>query len=502
MKKWLALILCAALTLSVCSFAAAEGTELPEAFAHITFDGEDEGYKAITNGEKAENDPLLDGANKSIVEAPDAQLLYGEGPVGKALYIDGTYGLDLGLKPTNTDVWTVSYWMNADRLSDYGPTLQIGYNMERADTAANVTWMNITQTNWTPKYFPTVWSRNVASNAEDGTACWPWMAPFSDEGAMIGKREWAMFTIVCSGEEQTGGNGQKTVGAQLYVNGELRYDSADNYENGTYFTYTWDATLAPNIMKPGDDAFEAYFGINYWDTIYKGYVDDLYVFDTALNAEQVKALYAMGNAALESPKGGPVAEEAAAAEEPAAPAVEVKITGTAVGAEDCTTGFWGAHSDIWAVPDGEFAGVIFTNYNAGEEAANWNNFNVVLQNTPTGHAPDQAEGYAEYAVVRSDNYGWGAGYDGNEELVTTPAWEGNLGPQLNGATIAVIVQKDGDKVNVGMFGDKADGGSYSQTYENIKADGDVYFCLVVDNCCLDIQQVLDNDAVMALLAAE
>lgn len=201
-------------------------------------------------------------------------------------------------------------------------------------------------------------------------------------------------------------------------------------------------------------------------------------------------------------KGGPVVEEAAAAEEPAAPAVEVKITGTAVGAGDCTTGFWGAHSDIWAVPDGEFAGVIFTNYNAGEEAANWNNFNVVLQNTPTGHAADQAEGYAEYAVVRSDNFGWGAGYDGNEELVTTPEWEGNLGPQLNGATIAVIVQKDGDKVSVGMFGDKVDGGSYSQTYENIKADGDVYFCLVVDNCCLDIQQVLDNDAVMAMIAAE
>ena len=44
MKKLLALILCAALLLSVCSFAAAEGTELPEAFAHITLDGEDDGY--------------------------------------------------------------------------------------------------------------------------------------------------------------------------------------------------------------------------------------------------------------------------------------------------------------------------------------------------------------------------------------------------------------------------------------------------------------------------
>ena len=90
MKKLLALILCAALLLGVCSFAAAEGNELPEAFAHITFDGGDEGYKAMTNGEKDESDPLLDGANKSIVDAPDAQFLYAEGPVGNALYIDGT----------------------------------------------------------------------------------------------------------------------------------------------------------------------------------------------------------------------------------------------------------------------------------------------------------------------------------------------------------------------------------------------------------------------------
>ena len=54
MKKLFALILCAALMLTMASFAAAEGTELPEPFAHITFDGEDEGYKAITNADKDE----------------------------------------------------------------------------------------------------------------------------------------------------------------------------------------------------------------------------------------------------------------------------------------------------------------------------------------------------------------------------------------------------------------------------------------------------------------
>ena len=493
MKKWIAAVLFAAMLVGLCAFATAEG--LPEPFAHITFDGEDEGYVAITNGDEVPAE--LDGANKSIIPAEDVAFRYGEGPVGQALFLDGKYGVDLKLAPTNTDTWTVSFWLNASRLSDYGPTLQMGYNIGKSDATSNVTWMNVTQTNWTPKYFPTVWSRNVASNAEDGTACWPWMAPFADEGAMIGKREWAMFTIVCSGEEQVGpSTGAKTVGAQLYVNGELRYDSNDNYNNGTWFPYSWDATLAPNIMKPDEGVpFEAYFGVNYWDTIYKGYVDDLYVFDSALNAEQVAALYALGNPAIESPQNGP--EEAAAAaepvaEEPAAEPVEVVIKGTAVGATDLSTGFWGAHSEIWPVPKDGFTVVAFTNYNPGEEASNWNNFNVVLQNTPTGHSAEEAEGYAEYAVVRSDNFGWGDGY---ATAVAENNWDwDNFCKNLNGAGVVLMVSNNGDTADVvALVTTKDEDKIFYQSYKGITITGDLYFCLVVDNCCLDVEGVVGSD---------
>ncbi|MBR4458925.1 MAG: hypothetical protein IKS31_08200 [Clostridia bacterium] len=504
MRKWLALALCTLLALSLCCLAAAE--DLPEPFAHITFDGEDEGYTAITNGDKEAADEatlaLLDGANKSIVPAEGVTFRYGEGPVGKALFLDGTYGIDLGIEPTNTDAWTVSFWLNASRLSDYGPTLQIGYNIGRNDQVANVTWMNVTQTNWTPKYFPTVWSRNVASGS------WPWMAPFADGGAMIGKREWALFTIVCSGEEQNSpvAEGTKTVGAKLYVNGELRYDSQDNYENGTYFAYTWDATLAPNIMKPDEGVpFEAYFGVNYWDTIFKGYVDDLYVFDTALTAEQVAALYALGNAALTSDPNGPAEEaaaEAPAAEEPAPAAapVEVVINGTAVGATTLDTPFWGAHSDIWEVPEGQTVGVLFTNYNPGEEASNWNNFNVVLQNTPTGHSANDTEGYAEYAVVRSDNYGWGTGYE-TAVLENDYDWD-NFCANLNGATVLVLVTNNGGTADVAAFVTPANNPDkvFQQTYTGITTGGPLYYCLVVDNCCLDIVKVLSAEEVASLIA--
>ena len=65
-----------------------------------------------------------------------------------------------------------------------------------------------------------------------------------------------------------------------------------------------------------------------------------------------------------------------------------------LGAEDCTTGWWGAHLDADVkVPAGETRAFSFTNL-AG--AANWNNYVVVLRNAAL----------AEYVVVRSDNFGW------------------------------------------------------------------------------------------------
>lgn len=65
-----------------------------------------------------------------------------------------------------------------------------------------------------------------------------------------------------------------------------------------------------------------------------------------------------------------------------------------LGAEDCTTGWWGAHLDADVkVPAGETRAFSFTNLGG---AANWNNYVVVLRNAAL----------AEYVVVRSDNYGW------------------------------------------------------------------------------------------------
>ena len=470
------------------SFELAAPEALPEkAFAHITFDGDDEGYFAVA---QTDNPGKNDGATYGI-EPTDVTFGYADGPVDKCLYVDGKFGVDLNLEPTNTDAYTVSFWVNADRLSTFGPTLQMGYNMGMAADAGNdVTWFNVTQSEWgeaSAKIFPIVWSRNEASDSADGSVdCWPWMYAFDNE--IHGKREWVMVTIVCTGEVQNGATGATTAGAQFYVDGVKMYDSQANYTSNAYFEYTWDATLAPNIMKPGDKEFESLFGINYWDTVFKGFVDDLYVYDTALTPGQVASLYALGNPAVESvaPEGVEVEVET----EPAA--VNVTPTGTeVVGATDCSTGWWSAFSKTVAVPAGETASVDFINWHAGD-ASNWNNFLVVLQNVADAHSATDNAAYAEYAVLRADNYGWlGDKNTGANlaELGWTVESDWNWDTFLadtQGANVHLEVTNNGTTADVVATVTSATGAVHTQKYAGIAVSGDLYFCLTAEKACLDI----------------
>ncbi len=106
-----------------------------------------------------------------------------------------------------------------------------------------------------------------------------------------------------------------------------------------------------------------------------------------------------------------------------------------VGAEDNTTGWWTVFSDDFNVPAGETKSIRFTNYSS--MANNWSNFAVILR---------KADQLTEYAVVRADNFGWGAGYDGNTGLVhngTQGDWAVWLA-DMNGAKVTVYVTNCGN----------------------------------------------------------
>lgn len=123
----------------------------------------------------------------------------------------------------------------------------------------------------------------------------------------------------------------------------------------------------------------------------------------------------------------------APANTPAAKAAAAAVTKTTVGSEDCSTGWWTEFSDAWELKDGQQATIKFENHSSG--ANGYNNFVAILVNdkdhiTPVDTRPDT---YFEYAVVRSDLWGWsdsanvGKDTGAPAELAGTDTWvAGNM----------------------------------------------------------------------------
>ena len=157
-------------------------------------------------------------------------------------------------------------------------------------------------------------------------------------------------------------------------------------------------------------------------------------------------------------------------------ATQVSITPSVLGAEDNTSGWWSMHTNDVKVPAGETYVAKFTNYSS--LGANWNNFVVVLR---------KADLVTEYAVVRADNYGWGAGYEGNANLATSGGqadWGAWLAA-MNGAKVEVYVTNcNNGTADIQAIMHGTDGVDYIQYYLGISTvdPDDLGFAFTVDSC--------------------
>lgn len=153
---------------------------------------------------------------------------------------------------------------------------------------------------------------------------------------------------------------------------------------------------------------------------------------------------------------------------------------TSIGATDNSTGWWGAHSDNIKVGPGETFVSTFTNYTNGVN--NYNNFVVVLC----------AADNTEYAVVRSDNFGWGDGYAACTPSGGQTDWATWLAA-MDGAKVTTYITNNGDgtaDVKAVMVGN--DGNTYTQDYIGINSinPDDFYFRFTVEGCHLEFDNVV------------
>ena len=197
---------------------------------------------------------------------------------GNAIYLDGTYGYQLtDITGLDSKSYTVSFWLYATRFSNYMPTVQFGPDIH-GDVTGGQHYLSLTSAEWTGSAtYPCVWSYDQLNDA-----LWPaWSCADTGDGL----KQWEMITLVVD-ENNVSTDGTMLV-AQLYINGEeiVSYDSDGN---------VIPINVINNAMEKSDN-FEFMLGVNYWDSIFKGAFDELYVYDRALSADEVKDLFSDGD---------------------------------------------------------------------------------------------------------------------------------------------------------------------------------------------------------------
>lgn len=191
-----------------------------------------------------------------IYEITDHSLTYDIGMKGNSLYMNGEFGMKL-FPSIDSDCCTFSYWIKPEAITQCTPTLMIvPYNFQ------DESFINVTLK--ADQLSPNIWTHTMIP--EDIRTS---IGPYDS----IKENTWYFLTIVVDKKIKIS---QYTIGAALYING---------FPAGT-------GEVPLDFLKT-DSTY--WFGINIWDDLYKGYVDELSFFNCALSESEVKELYLQSN---------------------------------------------------------------------------------------------------------------------------------------------------------------------------------------------------------------
>lgn len=283
-KKFLVGALAAVLMVEGAVATTAEAASVPKAKYTYNFNKADKNVVAVTR----KGDDASAGTNAGAIPTKDSKkkVLLKKGKNGKALYLDRTYGVQLKNMKLKASKYTISFWVKSDsNMSDCMPIFQTGSDLLSEKSSAK--WMNITKVSWIGDMSPVVWSRNEKKNQ------WPWTGAWAGEAinAITGDAGWQHVTVVVGGTYKDKKNdidvkavsGYGEEGADDYI---AKGPNCVVYVNGKM--YGTGTCAAEDIM---DGKQLTFLGINCWDVLFKGYIDDVQIYDKALTQAQVTKLY-------------------------------------------------------------------------------------------------------------------------------------------------------------------------------------------------------------------
>jgi len=275
-KKFLVGTLAAVLMVegALATATTAEAAKAPK--AKYTFDMNKANKNVVAVARKGDDASYTTGGTPVWPEASNAKkikLKYAKGKNGKALHLDrsSSYAAELKNVKLGSGSWSVAFWIKTESsMSNY---------MAAFFTASDITeekaqWLSVTKTDFSGDLSPVIWSRNAAKNEFPWYSNNDWAEGVNKITADAGWQH-IIITVDTKDTCEYGAKGDegyvKSYHAYTYLNGEL-------FGNGVC-----------SMKMSNKNRF--FLGMNAWDCPFKGYFDDVQLWDKALTDKQAAAVY-------------------------------------------------------------------------------------------------------------------------------------------------------------------------------------------------------------------
>ena len=236
--------------------------DVPAADYAFSFDREIHGAKVVTRPE----DDGEYNAGTYPVESAEKKPLFIEGIEGAAIYLDGTYGIELCDMEPLSESYTISFWMRAEEIYDWSPFLLIGSNLLDADVSQNYISFNKKTAEDGQDVVPIFNTINACT----GNSCE--VRPSVEEKECIDLHQWNYITIRVDGTKESEIDPSK-VTAYLYINSEMIGSSE------------------VSKMDFEESDMKGYLGINCFDRLFRVCYDELRIWNTLLSENQINDMY-------------------------------------------------------------------------------------------------------------------------------------------------------------------------------------------------------------------
>ncbi|MCH1931185.1 family 43 glycosylhydrolase [Shewanella sp. A25] len=180
----------------------------------------------------------------NLIGVAGGEITYVDGAVGKAAVFNGSSGVVLPNNLIKDYTYSVSMWLNPEQLNTYTTAL-FGY-------ATDSSWTSVLPGGQNDYEKAVLWS---------GTAWYD-----GRTGYVMPKQTWTHLAYTVNSGD-----------VKVYINGELKFSGAN----------------FPNIFSVAKTQFAV--GVNFWDTPFKGAIDEIKFYDEAITQEDVTSLFDESN---------------------------------------------------------------------------------------------------------------------------------------------------------------------------------------------------------------